>query len=130
VIVQALTLLLDWRNEAPILSQTVQMIEVPGPKPISRTLQLINACPTPIGWDFDPIALVRAANHLRSLGKEKSIEALREFLKLAYDTGYTRDRIDPENIDTSNQWCLATLVPVVFDAVGVPLPEMRASLAA
>jgi hypothetical protein len=107
-----------WRNEAPILPQTVQMVEVPGPKPISRTLQLINACPTPIGWDFDPIALVRAANHLRWLGKEKSIEALREFLKLAYDTGYTRDRIDPENIDTSNQWCLATLVPVVFDDVG------------
>jgi hypothetical protein len=108
---------LTWRNRVPVLPQSVEMLEVPGPKPISRTLQLINACPTPIGWNFDSIALVRAANHLRSLGKDKAIAALREFLEVAYDTGYSRDRIDPENIDTSNQWCLASLVPLVFDGV-------------
>jgi hypothetical protein len=107
-----------WRNVVPILPQTVEMLEVSGPKPLSRTLQFINACPTPISWDFEPIALVRAANHLKSLGKDKAIASLREFLELAYDTGYTRDRIDPENIDTSNQWCLASLVPLVFDNAG------------
>src|SRR5262249_32775622 len=69
------------------------------------------------GWDFDPITLVRASNHLRSLGKDKAVAALREFIELAYDPGYTRDRIDPENIDTSNQWCLASLVPLVFNGV-------------
>jgi hypothetical protein len=111
--------LVTWRNVVPILPQTVQMVEVSGPKPLSRALQLINACPTPIGWDYDPIALVRAANHLRALGKPKAIAALHEFLALAYDTGYDRDRIDPENIDTSNQWCLASLIPLVFDSVGL-----------
>jgi hypothetical protein len=103
-----------WRNTAPVLPQTVQMIEIPAAT-LSRTLQLINACPTPIGWNYDPIALVRAANHLRSLGKEKAIAALREFLDLAYDRGYGRHRIDPADIETSNQWCLASLVPLVFD---------------
>jgi hypothetical protein len=108
---------LTWCNTAHILPQTVKVLEITGPKPLSRSLQLINACPTPIGWEFDPIPLVRAANHLRSLGKDKSIGALREFLELAYDTGYSRDRIDPENIDTSNQWCLASLLPLTFDGI-------------
>src|SRR5262249_25568224 len=63
--------MVTWRNVVPILVQTVQMVAVPGPEPLSRTLLLINACPTPVGWDFDPIALVRASNHLRSLGKDR-----------------------------------------------------------
>jgi hypothetical protein len=70
----------------------------PGDNPLvslSKTLQLINACPTPLGWNYDPIALVRAANHLRALGKDKAIASLREFLDVAHDTGYDRDRIDP-----------------------------------
>jgi hypothetical protein len=108
---------ITWCNVAPILPQSVKMLDVPGPRPLSRTLQLINACPTLIGWSFDPISLVRATNHLRSLGKDKAIAALREFLDLAHDAGYTRRRIDPENIDTSNQWCLASLVPLVFPGV-------------
>jgi hypothetical protein len=113
---------LTWCNEAPILPQSVKMLDVAGPRRIRRTLQLINACPTPYDLDFfDPIALVRAANHLQSLGKEKAIAALREFLDLAYFARHVRDRIDPENIDTSNQLCLASLVPLVFD--GVPQRE-------
>jgi hypothetical protein len=112
---------LTWCNEAPILPQSVKMLDVAGPRPISRTLQFINACPAPLDGNFDPIALVRAANHLQSLGKDKAIAALREFLKLAYYDHAFRYCIDPENIDTSNQYCLASLVPLVFD--GVPQRE-------
>jgi hypothetical protein len=35
-------------------------------------------------------------------------------LQLASDASYVRRRIDPANIDTSNQWCLGTLLPVLF----------------
>jgi hypothetical protein len=109
--------MVTWSNISPILPQSVKMLDVPGPKPLSRTLQLINACPTPIDWNYDPIALVRATNHLQSLGKDKAIAAMREFLELADDPVPLRRRIDPTNIDTSNQWCLASIVPLVFDGV-------------
>jgi hypothetical protein len=107
---------LTWTNTSPILPDTVSTIEIPGPKALAATLQLINACPTPLGWDYDPLALVRASNHLRSLGKDRTIKALREFVRIARDPGYGgNERRDPEDIDTSNQWCLATLVPLVFE---------------
>src|SRR5262249_15756454 len=89
-------------------------------------LQLINACPTPLGWDYDPLAAVRAANHLRALGKDKAIDALREFASIACDDGYGGfDRVDPENIDTSNQWCLSTPLPLVFESADPRGEESR-----
>jgi ankyrin repeat protein len=106
-----------WCNVAPILPQSVKMLDVSGPKFLSRTLQLINACPTPAGPVYDPIALVRATNHLQSLGKDRAIAQLREFLEHSSRTGHTRGRIDPRNIDTSNQWCLASLVPLLFEGM-------------
>src|SRR5262249_37820959 len=106
-----------WSNVAPILPQSVTMLGVTGPTPLSRPLQLINACPTPIGWNYDPIALGRATNRLQSLGKNKAIAALREFSEMAPWGGFDRPRIDPKNIDTSNEYCLAGLVPLVFDGV-------------
>jgi hypothetical protein len=106
-----------WRNLVPIQPQTVQLLEVSGPRPLSRTLQLINACPNPLGWRFDGIALARAVNHLSSLGKDNAIAAMREFLEMADHDGYGRDGVDPANIDTSDQYCLACVVPLVFDRV-------------
>jgi hypothetical protein len=107
----------SWTNVAPVLPQSVSTVAINGPGPLSETLQLINGCPTPMGWDYDPAAAVRAANHLRRLGKEKAVAALREFLSVAYDPGYSGYRlVEPANIDTSNQWCLATLIPLVFEA--------------
>jgi hypothetical protein len=111
-----------WTNVVPILPQSVKMLDVTGPKPLSRTLQFINACPTPMGWAYDPIALVRATNHLQSIGKTRAIAALREFTQLAPWGGHGRPRIDPRNIDTANEYCLAGLVPLVFD--GVPQDEL------
>jgi hypothetical protein len=121
---------LTWSNIAPILPQSVTMLQVAGPKPLSRTLQLINGCPTPFdGCDnHDPIALVRAVNHLRSLGKDKAIAELRAFLEVAYhsgDTEQTRYRIDPRNIDTSDRACLMSLVPLVFDGLDRDVEEIK-----
>jgi hypothetical protein len=120
----------SWSTTAPVLPQSVTMIDVSGPTPLSRTLQLINACPVPYdGIDvYDPIALVRAVNHLRSLGKDKAIAELREFLKVTYypeDTGYTRYRIDPKNIDTSDHSSLSSLVPLLFDGLEQNVEEIK-----
>lgn len=97
-----------------IIPQSVQMINIPGPKLLSYTHQLINACPQRSGGDFDPIHVVRAVNRLRSLGKEKALESLRDFADIAYDSGYSERSPDPTNLDTSNRWCLPPLVTVLF----------------
>jgi hypothetical protein len=108
-----------WTNVVPILAQSITMLDVPGPKPLSRTLELINACPTPpFGGRYDPITLVRAANHLQSLGKDKAIAAMREYAELAPVTGIRWMRshpANPKNIDSSDQQCLGYLIPLVFD---------------
>jgi hypothetical protein len=96
------------------LPQSVRMVDIPGPQPLSPTLQYINACPTPLGRSHDPVPVIRAVNHLHLLGKEKTIASLREFLRLAYGPDFERSRNDVANIDTSNQWCLETLLPPLF----------------
>jgi hypothetical protein len=106
-----------WRNNTSILPQSVVMVKVDGPKPISDALRLINTAPDPMGWDYDPVLITRAVNGLRPLGKEKVIASLREFLDMAYDAGYFRNDIVPENMDSSNQYCLETLLPVLFPNV-------------
>jgi hypothetical protein len=67
--------------------------------------------------EFDPIALVRATNHLRSLGKDKAIAALRDYTELAPVHAPGSRRADPRNIDTADQQCLQYLVPLVFDDI-------------
>jgi hypothetical protein len=112
---RALTLLI-WKNTVPVLAQTVGTVEVPGSPALDKTLQLINGVPSPTGWDYDPVALIRAVNHLQAMGKDRSIKALREFLQLAKVYGpWERDSAD---IDTSDQQCLHLLIPLLFETVG------------
>ena len=77
----------SFTSYAPALTASVTTVEIQAPPKLSRTLQLINACPTPNGWDYNPVAAIRAANHLRALGKAKAVAALREFLEIARDPG-------------------------------------------
>src|SRR5262245_30749764 len=46
---------------------------------IEKAVQLLAAAPKMTGWDHDPVALIRAANALHSLGKKDAIDALRRF---------------------------------------------------
>src|SRR5262249_4443641 len=70
---------IPWATDQPVLPQSLTKVEIAGPESLSETMRLINGCPTPLGWDYDPAAAVRAANHLRGLGTEKAVAALREF---------------------------------------------------
>jgi hypothetical protein len=110
-----------WKNTVPILPQTVGAIEIPGSPALDETLRLINGVPSPIGWDYDPVALIRAVNHLHALGKDKSIKALREFVRLA--NVYGDSKRDAANIDTSDQQCLHLLIPLLFETIGKGRPH-------
>jgi hypothetical protein len=104
---------LMWDNSTPVLSKSLGSIELEGPAPLNPGLQLINGCPSPDGRDYDPLALVRAVNHLQSLGKPKAVELLRHYVKIAnVDGQWIRD---PMNIDTSDQQSLYLLIPMLFD---------------
>lgn len=105
-----------WSNHDHALKQTVAMIEIEGPPKLSPSMQVLCGLPGPLGWGFEPAPLIRAINHFRKAGKEKSIAAFREFLEKAPDAGYGGNRKpDPESIDSANQWCLSILVPFVFE---------------
>ena len=44
---------------------------------VERAIQLIGECPDPLGFNYNPVPLIRAVNHLHSMGKEDAIKALR-----------------------------------------------------
>lgn len=105
------------------LKQTISALKIQDSKPLSTTLQLINGTPSPIGWYYDPVAVIRAVNHLRAIGKEKTIAAMREYLTIARGPDFGAHRPpDPNNIETSNQWCLALLIPLVFESTNSAHP--------
>jgi hypothetical protein len=121
-----------WSPDSPPLPQSVAEVEIPGPGPISPTLQLINACTlAPRFGRYNPARLVRAVNHLRGLGKEKAIAAVREYLCLgqsgAIDAAIP---IDPANIDTANPGCVLLIVPLLFESLKAPPPLQAADLLA
>ena len=77
-----------------------------------KAVRLLTLAPNWTGEGFDPVALVRAVNHLHSLGKDEAIAALRQFAA-AYpgDGGHT----EPHQ-------ALELVVPLLFDRVN---PEDR-----
>ena len=103
---------ITWRNSVPVLPQSVAMIEVAGPRPISPILQAINGAPSVDGEKFNPVMLVRAVNRLHALGKEKAIKEMREYLKIAGDW-YSAER-NPADIDTSDHQCLFLIIRLLF----------------
>ena len=113
---------LVWETRQPILDQSLSSVTVEGQERLSRDLGMINAVGSPLGWEHDPISLIRAVNHLRSVGKKKSIEAMREFIEKANLSGPIH-RI-PESLDTSDQQNLRLLIPLLFptDDTGKPPP--------
>ena len=77
-----------------------------------RAVQILALAPNWTGWEFDPVALVRAVNHLQSVGKEEAIAALRQFAaEYPADGGH----------DVPHQ-ALELVVPLLFDRVN---PEDR-----
>jgi hypothetical protein len=65
---------ITWRNTNPVLAQSVAMIEIAGPSPISPILQAINGAPSVDGERFNPVMLIRAVNCLHALGKQRQLK--------------------------------------------------------
>ena len=80
-----------------------------GRKHSQPTFELINKSTNLLGWgDPNPVAVVRAVNHLRSLGKNDAIEALRAYVRYApqYGTGWESDSADQQR--------LVWIIPLLF----------------
>lgn len=115
-----------WPYQMPALPQSISWLDVPGPPELSPITQLINGSPSPHGFLFDPLALIRAVNHLRSLGREGAMIALRVFADLcwrgvphAYVASFNRRRPRiPENLDSGDGECLFLIVRLLYDAPG------------
>lgn len=76
-------------------------------------MQAINGAPSVSpSYDWNPVMLVRAVNHLHSLGKTKAIAELREFMKIAGD-GWTKR--DPGDIETADYQCVFPIVRLLFE---------------
>lgn len=106
-------------------------IFVDGPSPLTAEQVDLNAVRSS-AWlgndsDFDPIALVRASNRLRALGKKRAIAVLREQLTWFRDDRRSEpvDGEDISNPDTLDGIAIELLVTLVFDVApthGAPRP--------
>lgn len=91
-------------------------LRVPGPRPLDLTTQRINAVVSPGYGVFDPVALVRAVNHLHGLGRDGALAALERYLeRLGSEPTWPGWRRDPENIDTGHPGCVFPIVHLLFE---------------
>lgn len=52
-------------------------------------IKAVAAAPDPLGWDFNPVSLIRAINQLHSLGQRDALMALEQFDKTYPNEGYS-----------------------------------------
>lgn len=69
-----------------------------------RAIELLVASPDPLGWDYDPSALIRTVNQLHSRGRQDAIETLVEFNHRYPNEGYS-----------SPHQTLELVVPLLFN---------------
>ena len=67
---------------------------------IDRAVQLLGECPDPRGFQYNPVPLIRAVNHLQSMGQEDAIKALR--------------RVEVKGLDSRAQEALQLVIPLLF----------------
>lgn len=113
---------ITWKNTIPVLPQSEAIIRLPGSPVVSTTQQFIAAAPSINTHRFDSLPLVRAVNHLHSLGKQRAIAELKKFLKTAPDSHYQGPR-DPANIDTADRDCVWLIVSLLFDPIDAAHPR-------
>jgi hypothetical protein len=100
-------------NDQPLKADASETIQIKERVHLNATMQAINGAPSVTPWGWNPVMLVRAVNHLQSLGKQKAIAELREFLKIARDS--FRANRDPADIDTSDEQCVFLIVRLLFE---------------
>lgn len=88
---------------------------VKGAKWLSPTGRLIALAPTRELERFSPVALVQAVNHLRSLGKERAIAELEEYVDVVFDPHVEVDRVPPYPALTRNCQNVFLIVRLLFE---------------
>ena len=110
---------------------TESALTIPGPAPLGLTNRRINAVPSPGFGVFDPVALVRAVNHLHALGREGALIALDDYLqRLGSETYWPGWRRDAANIDTGHPACVFPIVQLLFEPLEgrPPMPRYSCGL--
>lgn len=104
---------LTWSATTSVLNSSVTHVSINGPRVLSPIQRAINGSPSPASHRFDPAALIAAVNALQSLGKDRAITELRQFVSMASDSPFARR--DAENIDTSDGQCVFLIVRLLFE---------------
>jgi hypothetical protein len=85
-----------------------EQAEPPDPKH-REVFELINRSTNLLGWgEPNPVAVVRAVNHLYALGKDGAVETLRAYARYAPERGRQIEAIAPD------QQRLCSIVPLLF----------------
>ncbi len=109
----------DEDSSVRVLEQSRNRIRIDGAPVLSTELQLVNACEPIDSLRMDPTAWVRAVNALRELGKDRALDELQRYTRLAfYDAFYDGDRVlarNAANIDCGNSVNAIWLVRLLFD---------------
>ncbi len=118
----------EWNAASPVLPGSIQIFEISGTRPLSTALEMINAVSGVTGHEFNPAALIRAVNYLRTLGKDEAIKALEEYLEECADRSPCQLRWprDPKNIDYGDPESTFLIVRLLFepDDPATTLPRM------
>jgi hypothetical protein len=76
-----------WSSRSPAIPSSVRILSIPAGPGLSGELEFINSAR---GWPFaypDGVALIRAVNALRPLGKERALAVLERYIQFARDRG-------------------------------------------
>ncbi len=83
--------LIEWSSRAPAVPASVRILSIAAAPRLSRELDFINRARSWPFTDPDGVALIRAVNALRSLGKERALAVLEKYVELTRDAGYFHD---------------------------------------
>jgi hypothetical protein len=98
----------------PAQNQRSRNAALPDDPKILEAFELINKSTDLYGWDEpNPVALVRAVNHLHGMGKDQAVETLRAYVRYAPELGKLGARHSPD------QQRLCWIIPLLF----VPVDE-------
>jgi len=118
------------RGEGQLIEKSVATVSVNGPDPLPPTQAIINGAPPPLARYYEPVGLIRAVNHLHSLGFEAAVRELRDFLGIAqYGFGLEPARgAVPENPDIADRAKLFLILRLLFepkDPTSKPFPDFQ-----
>jgi hypothetical protein len=108
---------------AQVLASTEQRLAMPAAQRASLTQSRITLVVAPGQGVHDPLALVRAVNHLRALGREGALAALSDFVaRLGNEEVWAPREPLPENLETGSPGAIFPIVQLLFEPLAARPP--------